>query len=224
MLQNTPLRFTKGTPVKRGRSSRWTILWSFLLTLCLILTATFIATPLAISRHTNIDAKQLFASLRASSQEVLAGVENHGLGWFVMKPVDRLTVGSDPEFVSTIVRAISGEFRVSPELVNAVIQVSSAYDPLAVSAAGSIGLMQITQVDAAQAKVNSASNPWENITVGTRKLKSLIDFNKGNWEKALESYYREAKAISNDKELTRLVNHTLEIYRTEVGKRYPSIS
>lgn len=64
---------------------------------------------------------------------------------------------------------------LSPELVRAVIQVESAFNPVAVSSKGAMGLMQLMPATARQYQVRNPYDPRANIEGGIKHLKGLID-------------------------------------------------
>lgn len=94
---------------------------------------------------------------------------------------------------------------VSPQLVTAVIQVESGFDPEAYSPKGACGLMQLTplvwQAYNPDSSCNGRHRPGEknhgrdciynieaNIATGVRYLKELIDHYDGETGRALEAY------------------------------------
>ena len=75
----------------------------------------------------------------------------------------------------TMIQNASARHRVPPELVKAVIQVESAYQPRARSSRGAMGLMQLMPETARQYQAKNPYDPRSNIDAGGKYLRSLLD-------------------------------------------------
>ena len=75
----------------------------------------------------------------------------------------------------TLIKNASARHRVPLELVKAVIQVESAYQPRARSSKGAMGLMQLMPETAKQYQAKNPYDPRSNIEAGVKYLRSLLD-------------------------------------------------
>ena len=77
---------------------------------------------------------------------------------------------------------------VRSDLVRAVMQVESAFNPYAISPKGAMGLMQLMPATMRQYGVLNAFNPAENVRAGVAYLRDLLDRYSNNEELALAAY------------------------------------
>ena len=77
---------------------------------------------------------------------------------------------------------------IRPELVRAVVQMESAYNPYARSPKGAQGLMQLMPATAIQLGVKNSYNPEENVRAGVLYLRQLLDRYDDDEELALAAY------------------------------------
>jgi Transglycosylase SLT domain len=85
---------------------------------------------------------------------------------------------------------------VSAQLVHAVVEVESGFDPLAVSSVGALGLMQLTPPTARRFGVTDCFDARQNIFAGTRHLRELLDAYDGEVALAVAAYNAGPTAIA----------------------------
>jgi len=82
----------------------------------------------------------------------------------------------------------AAKYHLDPAMIRAVMQTESAFNALAVSPVGAMGLMQLMPDVAAELGVEDALDPRQNIMGGSRYLRQLLDSHRGNVKLALASY------------------------------------
>jgi hypothetical protein len=104
------------------------------------------------------------------------------------RPADATPVDRPDDTIDTLVIEHATRHAIRPELVRAVIQVESGFNPRALSPKGAMGLMQLMP---ATARALGVINPWDpaqNIRGGTAYLRQLLN-RFGNDERlALAAY------------------------------------
>jgi len=94
---------------------------------------------------------------------------------------------NQPKFAA-IVDAKAKKYKVIPELLHAVIEAESAYDPDAVSRAGAVGLMQLMPATAKRFGVTDRTNPSQSVEGGAHYLRVLLDYFDNDLTLAVASY------------------------------------
>lgn len=119
-----------------------------------------------------------------------------------------------------MISRFSRQHQLHPALIRAVIKAESDFDPLAVSRAGAVGLMQLMPQTAVRMDVRDLYDPEDNIGGGTKYLRQLLDRFRGNLPLALAAYnagehvvdrYRTLPPINETRQYVRKV---LRYYRT----------
>ena len=96
--------------------------------------------------------------------------------------------GSGTNDYSGLIQASAAKYGVDPNLVSAVVQVESDYNPQAVSRAGAKGLMQLMPANVAEYGVSDPFDPEQNIDAGTHQLSNLLSRFNGDIDLALAAY------------------------------------
>jgi soluble lytic murein transglycosylase-like protein len=87
-----------------------------------------------------------------------------------------------------LIREAAAKHDLDPNLIRAVMQTESAFNPHAVSRVGAQGLMQLMPGLSVQLGVTDAFDPRQNIMAGARYLRQLLDAHRGNIRLTLASY------------------------------------
>jgi soluble lytic murein transglycosylase-like protein len=103
--------------------------------------------------------------------------------------------GANSEWIDKIVQEAAAKNAVDPNLVRAIIQVESNFNPHAVSRKGAIGLMQLMPRTAQSLNVSNPYDPAQNVDAGVRHFKELLDSYHGNLELSLAAYNAGAGAV-----------------------------
>src|SRR4029450_9571505 len=125
-------------------------------------------------------------------------------------PTDVYTVAGAPRYVTTrptedlvendryepLIQEHATRQSLRPELVRAVIQIESGFNPRALSPKGAMGLMQLMPATARSLGVNNPWDPGQNIRGGTDYLRRLLDQYDGNEELAPAAYNAGSGAVA----------------------------
>jgi soluble lytic murein transglycosylase-like protein len=113
---------------------------------------------------------------------------------------------------------------VDDDIVKAVIQVESNYNPKAVSPKGARGLMQLMPATAVRYGVQNIDDPWDNINGGVLYLKDLFQLFNSDLRLVLAAYNAGEKAVqryNNDvpdyAETQNYVRKVLALYNGEAS-------
>lgn len=127
--------------------------------------------------------------------------------------------------VDRLVARHARRHRLPPALLRAVIKTESDFNPVAVSRAGAIGLMQLMPQTALMLNVGNPFDPEQNVHGGAAHLRALLDRFEGNLTLALAAYNAGVTAVERYnalppyRETRRFVQKVLRNYR-----RYLAVS
>jgi soluble lytic murein transglycosylase-like protein len=149
----------------------------------------------------------------------------------VSKPIQAASAlppetGAVPPFQATTsgeleraVRQAAQQHHVHPALLLAVMKAESSFNPIVVSKAGAVGLMQLVPETAMRHGVQNLYDTNENVAGGARHLRYLLDRFHGNTRLALAAYNAgerkvdRYKQIPPYKETRHYVQKVLSYYR-----------
>lgn len=128
------------------------------------------------------------------------------------------------EFSDSIVEAAS-LYKVDAAFIRAVIHAESAFNPLARSSKGAMGLMQLMPGTAKDMGVSNTSDPQQNIHGGVKYLAGLLQTFNGNFTLAAAAYNAGPSAVTRysgippyeeTKTYVKRVNILLDRYRSKM--------
>jgi len=93
-----------------------------------------------------------------------------------------------PAEIDRLVDQTSRQYQVDPDLVRAIIQVESDYNPQAVSSKGAMGLMQLIPSTAVRFGVQNPFNARQNINGGVNYLRYLLNLFDGDVTLSVAAY------------------------------------
>jgi soluble lytic murein transglycosylase-like protein len=118
----------------------------------------------------------------ASARTVVAPVGSRGIS------------GLNPQF-EPLIRQYADVWGIRQDLIRALIQIESAFNPRAVSPKGAMGLMQLMPATARQFGVLDPFNPADNIRAGVSYFRQLLDKYNDNEHLALAAYNAGPAAV-----------------------------
>ena len=139
------------------------------------------------------------------AQGISAYVDSSGKVVFNNDPVAVQEPAPEPErprpltdtrtYIAGLIEEAATLHRMDPELIRAVVEVESNFNPLAVSPRGAMGLMQLIRPTAQRFGVSNVFDPVQNLDGGVRYLKYLMEMFDGNLELSLAAYNAGENAV-----------------------------
>ena len=110
------------------------------------------------------------------------------IGRFILMAMAARNVWAQPAALVDLADRWAGHFGVPRDLVRAVIEAESNWNPRAVSPAGAVGLMQLMPDTAAAFRVGNRFDPAENIRGGVAYLAFLMEQCGGDLRLVVAAY------------------------------------
>jgi soluble lytic murein transglycosylase-like protein len=97
---------------------------------------------------------------------------------------------------TSLIRQTAARHSLDENLVRAIVQVESSYNPLAVSPKGCIGLMQLHPATAERFGVRDSFDPVDNVEGGVRYLNFLMNEFERDLPRVLAAYNAGEQAVA----------------------------
>jgi soluble lytic murein transglycosylase-like protein len=137
-----------------------------------------------------------------------------------IEPAVRETIAQKRARYAPYVAAAARATKVNEDLIEAIIAVESAFNPLALSSTGALGLMQLMPATAERFGVTDRLDPAQNILGGARYLSFLLNKFNNNLKLAVAAYnagegnvVKHRNRIPPFKETTKYVPKVLAYYK-----------
>jgi hypothetical protein len=117
----------------------------------------------------------------------------------------------------SLINQAAGKYNVPANLIKALIQRESRFNPEARGEKGELGLMQLMPETAQRYGVSNLLDPGQNIEAGTRYIADLLQKYNGNMEQAIAAYNCGEDCVNSG----NIPDSTLK-YRAEVLALYAS--
>jgi soluble lytic murein transglycosylase-like protein len=150
------------------------------------------------------------------SGEIYSYVDKNGVLHFSNVPTSRQYRYIGPEFSSSryntfprgtaddydhIIVQASKLYNIRFELIKAIIQVESNFDPNAVSPKGALGLMQLMPSNVSLFNVRNPFDPHENVMAGTRFFRQLLKRYNSDLSLSLAAYNAGPGAVDRHRNI-----------------------
>jgi soluble lytic murein transglycosylase-like protein len=132
----------------------------------------------------------------------------------------------DPAHAEHFARQYAAHYRVPPELIAALIDVESRWNPRAVSNKGAMGLMQLMPATAQRFGAFDPFNAEQNIAAGTRYVTALMWEFHGDLRLVAAAYYAGDRNIARkqlDYRNPDVVAYVQAVRRQYMLRRYPAV-
>jgi soluble lytic murein transglycosylase-like protein len=136
--------------------------------------------------------------------------------------IPTLKTSSPHHHYASLIEAAAHQTQLPAALLQAVIQVESAYNPKAVSPKGAVGLMQLMPATAKRYGVIDRTDPVANLKGGARYLRDLLTLFNEDLALALAAYNAGEHAVKKYDNMIPPYQETIN-YVSKVKKLYEKL-
>ncbi|MDP4178127.1 MAG: lytic transglycosylase domain-containing protein [Bacillota bacterium] len=138
----------------------------------------------------------IYSNLNGVSISDLDSPQKYAINQKLINSTTAKTKTSGNISIDQAVDEASKKYNVDRNLINAVIEQESSFNPNSVSSAGAVGLMQLMPSTASELGVSDPFNVEQNVDGGTKYLRELLDMYGNSKELALAAYNAGPQAVA----------------------------
>src|SRR5262245_59888364 len=154
----------------------------------------------ALSAPSVLADERVYRHITADGTLQLSDQPSHSQFTEIRSTVQHRTTVSIQELAGAVARS-ARDNRLSPALLLAVMKAESDFNPVAISKAGAVGLMQLIPETAIRHGVRNLCDTTENVAGGARHLRYLLDRFHGNTRLALAAYNAGERHVERYKQI-----------------------
>ncbi|OFV98502.1 MAG: hypothetical protein A3H94_00675 [Acidobacteria bacterium RIFCSPLOWO2_02_FULL_60_20] len=124
-----------------------------------------------------------------------------------------------PSDLDPLIEQAAAQHQIDADLIRAIIQVESNFDPYAISPAGARGLMQLIPATARRFGVANPFDPRANLDGGIRYLKYLLGMYGGDLQLSLAAYNAGENTVARSRGVPPI--RETQNYIRKIGELYP---
>lgn len=142
----------------------------------------------ATTNHSTLDFSSILSDIDSSNHTRIRDLIDRSSAVSQSLTPSPVKINYSNDSINTIISDASAKYGVSEQMIRAVIQTESNFDPDAVSHAGAAGLMQLMPKTAEGLGVTDRFDPYQNVMGGTKYLNEMLRRYDGNETLALAAY------------------------------------
>jgi len=157
-----------------------------------------------IRHYTNVPGDSRAREVQSNNRWATSRPLIHKLSIRKSLPQQRLQRKTVAFSIEDHIQRASFEHRVDPLLIKAIIKTESNFNQFAVSSHGALGFMQLMPGTAKDLQVTDPFDAYQNISGGTKYIRTMLDNYRGNLQLSLAAYNAGPGRVSRFGKIPRI--------------------